>query len=164
MKRATLPQILVLGLLAGACASQPPSQEPTLVSGGVREGRGYPAGSSATGEAMSLSEVASSPSYGYTPEEPVLVGNGTASDGPRRSRLYLQALRGPAGQPIEFERRGSCCPFESEHAALGSGLLDVYELTYEGLDEPIVLYLNMYDPGEPLIPKGLMARVKAQKT
>ena len=63
-----------------------------------------------------------------------------------------------AGQPIEFERRASRCPFETEHSELGAGLLDVYELTCEGLDAPIVLYVNMYDPGEPLIPKGLTVR------
>lgn len=154
----TLTRLLVvwLVLLAG-CASRPSTREPVLVSGGVQGGRGYPAGSSASGEAVVLTETAASADYGYTPEEPVRVGNGVPSDGPRRSRLYLSALRGPEGQSIEFERRGSCCPFETEHSSLG-GLLDVYEITFEGLGEPILLYIDMYDPGELLIPQGFTSR------
>lgn len=159
MKTGTLSPVAVLGLLvAAACASNPALRAPELVSSGTRHGRGYPAGTSADGDALTLTTIASSPTYGYSAEEPVLVGNGVDSDGPTREKLYLRALRGPEGQPIEFERRGSCCPFETENSALGAGLLDVYELTWEGLDEPVVLYLDMYDPGEPLIPKGLTAR------
>jgi len=41
---------------------------------------------------------------------------------------------------------------------LGSGLFDVYEVTYDGVAEPVTLYLNMYDPGEPHIPHGFTAR------
>jgi hypothetical protein len=159
MKTTTVSLFAVLALSAGACQSNPAPREPELVSGGIRDGRGYPAGSSASGPSIVLSRTATSETYGYSPEEPVLVGSEDDLDGgPRRSRLYLSALRGPAGQPISFERRGACCHFATEHSPLGGGLLDVYELTYDGLEEPIVLYLNMYDPGEPLIPVGLTAR------
>lgn len=37
---------------------------------------------------------------------------------------------------------------------MGGGLLDVYEITYDGLDKPIELYINMYDYNDPMIPVG----------
>lgn len=159
MKNASLSLLVTLGALAATvCASHPAPQQPEIVSRGTREGHGYPFGSSASGDAMTLTRAASSATYGYSPEEPVVVGSGVPEDGPGRERLYLRALRGPQGQPITFERRGSCCGFETENSPLGGGLLDVYELTYEGLGSPILLYLNMYDPGEALIPQRLTAR------
>ena len=35
-----------------------------------------------------------------------------------------------------------------------AALLDQYEVTYEGLARPVLLYLNMYDPGEARAPAG----------
>ena len=34
------------------------------------------------------------------------------------------------------------------------GLLDRYEVTYPGLEKPVVLYLNYYDYERPKIPVG----------
>jgi hypothetical protein len=77
-----------------------------------------------------------------------------AERGPLAERLFLSALRGPKGEEIQFTRQGSCCPFETPGSDLGTGLLDVYEVTYPGLEKPLVLYLNMYDKGEVLVPAG----------
>ncbi|NVJ01610.1 hypothetical protein HV824_26315 [Myxococcus sp. AM009] len=67
---------------------------------------------------------------------------------------YLQHLRGPQGQKVRYERRGSCCAFESEGSPFGAGMLDVYIVSYEGLEEPVMLYLNMYDRKDPRAPEG----------
>jgi len=98
--------------------------------------------------------VATSPTYGYTQKEPILIG-GAFDNGVERSHKYLKTLRGPKGELIAYERRGSCCPFETKNSELGGGLLDAYELMYDGLSQPLVLYINIYDPGELLIPQGL---------
>jgi hypothetical protein len=37
---------------------------------------------------------------------------------------------------------------------MGAGLLDIYEITYDGLDEPIKIYIDMYDYEAPLAPYG----------
>ncbi len=100
------------------------------------------------------SRVATSPTYGYSEKEPILIG-GAFDNGVKRSHKYLKALRGPKGEMISYERRGSCCPFETKNSELGGGLLDAYELTYKGLSQPLVLYINIYDPGELMIPQGL---------
>ena len=45
-----------------------------------------------------------------------------------------------------YVRIGTCCKFKTDNSPLGSGLLDQYEVSYDGLVEPVILYLNMYDP------------------
>ncbi|MEL6614719.1 MAG: hypothetical protein AAFQ43_03225 [Bacteroidota bacterium] len=90
---------------------------------------------------------ASGEAYGYTEAQAIRVA-GLADRGPASERAYLDRLRGPMGQAIEYERQGSCCAFETPRGIGGIGLLDMYEVTYEGLDEPVMLYLNMYDPPE----------------
>ncbi|GHG89513.1 hypothetical protein [Comamonas sp. JC664] len=87
--------------------------------------------------------------YGYSEEDPIHVGGGV--DGELE---YLEHLRGPQGQKVRYERRGSCCFFESKESPFGSGMLDVYDVTYDGLGQPVTLYLNMYERKEPRAPEG----------
>lgn len=91
--------------------------------------------------------------YGYTESNPISVGR--LHGGPRDSELFLSALRGPEGQRVKFKRLGSCCPFETPNAGVGGmGVLDVYEVKYKGLKEPVFLFLNIYDYEKPKIPVG----------
>jgi hypothetical protein len=75
------------------------------------------------------------PTYGYTQENPIKVG-GDAFGGPARERAFLDNLRGPNGEPITYERSGSLPVDET--------ILDIYRISYEGLDEPINLFLDEY--------------------
>lgn len=84
--------------------------------------------------------------YGYTPEDPIKVGGGI-----RGEREYLQRLRGPKGQQLRFERRGSY-----SGPPPGGGLLDVYELTYDGLEKPVMIFLDMYRSEDPRAPAGFL--------
>jgi len=92
--------------------------------------------------------------YGYGPINPIKVGGIDRGQGPANERRFLDALRGPQGQPLSYVRRGSCCPFHSAHGLMGQGLLDVYAVTYEGLSQPVELYLNMYEDGPAQVPVG----------
>ena len=102
-----------------------------------------------------LKEISTDKTYGYTEKNPIMVGGVPTSEGPLNERRYLNALAGPKGEYITYTRTGSCCQFESENGFMGSGLLDMYELTWKNQDEPITLYINMYDAGELKAPKGL---------
>jgi hypothetical protein len=86
-------------------------------------------------------------SYGYSPSNPIQVGGG-ARRGVLNERRFLESLRGPAGQPVSVIRRASCCMVS------GRGPLDRYEITYEGLAEPVVLYLDMYVGRKVRAPNG----------
>lgn len=97
---------------------------------------------------LSTASIAQSQSeeYGYSEDNPVKVGTENLNDGPANERAYLDLLTGPNGEEISYNRLGSCCEFETENSPFGGGLLDRYEIEYEGLEEPIILYINMYDP------------------
>ncbi len=94
--------------------------------------------------------------YGYSPANPIKVGDSSLINGVQNQRIYLSSLRGVAGESVNYKRLGSCCAFETPNGYNGGGLLDRYEVFHEGLAKPVVLYLNMYDPGELIAPKGFV--------
>lgn len=104
--------------------------------------------------AINLSKKTTDKTYGYTQKNPIHVGGVIDEVGPAMERKFLNQLAGPNGEEISYNRTSSCCSFDTPRGFLGSGLLDVYEITYDGLDAPIELYINMYDYDEPMIPVG----------
>lgn len=102
------------------------------------------------GGSMKLSEVSTDKKYGYEPNYKTSIKIGKIEN----EQAYLKALRGPNGEPVQFRRVSSCCGFKSKSAVFGQGLLDKYEVYYQGLKEPIILYLNGYDYNNPKAPVG----------
>lgn len=95
---------------------------------------------------LPVCSVSDDPKYGFTQEQPVQVGGG-AMNGPARERRYLDALRGPAGQPVQYKRTGST-------QGVNGTILDAYEVTYEGLEKPAHVYLDEYHFGDLRAPQG----------
>lgn len=118
---------------------------------------GMPGSTSESGTFAPLTRPADSAEYGFTPEQAVKTAS-LASDAVQSEHAFLRSLRGPKGEVIRYKRLGSCCLFKLEGAPFGGGLLDVYEVTYDGLAAPLKLYLNMYQSGNVFIPRGLTAR------
>ena len=121
------------------------------------DGERTPRGSSGDAPALELQLRTADPTYGFTASNPVRVG-GFRSVGSLSERRFLNALWGPEGQPIEYERLGSCCPFELDGTDPRGGLLDVFHVSYEGIDDPVVLYLDPYRSGEVRVPVGFAGR------
>jgi hypothetical protein len=145
--------VFTIALVALSCSSSKGSPPPPQVASSTTgAGHGLPFGTSVGEPWQPLTKTASSQAYGYSQGNAVKVGNGPSSE-----RRYLNSLRGPQGQIVQYERVGSCCPFDTKASELG-GLLDVFNVTWEGLTKPVVLYLNMYDTDELFIPVGLTAR------
>ena len=94
--------------------------------------------------------------YGYTQDNPIKVGGGNA--GPLREREYLNNLKGPNGESINYTRKGSCCPFKTKNGFMGGGMLDIYIITWEKQKAPVTLYLNMYDKAKLKAPVGFTTR------
>jgi hypothetical protein len=101
-----------------------------------------------------LTSVSTDDTYGYSEKNAIKVGSGSALGGPAAERKFLNALLGPNGQTISYVRRGSCCAVKSPNGFSGWAMLDIYEVKYSGLEKPITLYINMYDPGVLQAPKG----------
>ena len=104
-----------------------------------------------------LTKKATDKKYGYTENLPINLGFANklkAVD----ATYYLNALQGPNQQTISYKKMESCCPFITKSGEMGTGLLDKYEITWEGQKKSIYLYINIYEKGELLIPVGLTAK------
>ncbi|HET9217114.1 MAG TPA: C13 family peptidase, partial [Terriglobia bacterium] len=95
--------------------------------------------------------VTTDDTYGFSAANPVKVGLDGAT-GPARELQYLNALRGPSGQPLRFRRVGTT-------VAAGNVILDIYELNYEGLAKPVRIYFDAYHFEEPLAPRGFVCPI-----
>lgn len=100
-----------------------------------------------------LSNVSEDPTYGYTQENPVMVGGGP-DYGPSREKWFFDHLVGPDGNAVEYARKGSCCSFESDSWHGLGGALDIYEVSHPGFEAPSLLYVNMYECITPQAPRG----------
>ncbi len=100
--------------------------------------------------------ISTDSTYGYTQGNPIKVGGGDA--GPLREREYLNNLKGPNGESINYTRKGSCCPFKTKNGFMGGGMLDIYIITWEKQKAPVTLYINMYDKDKLKAPVGFTTR------
>jgi len=104
---------------------------------------------------FAITQFAKDKKYGYDPDYPVnLFFQNTNSETLNESR-FLNALAGPNGEKITYERLETCCPFPTKRSNMGAGFLNVYELKWEGQKKPVKLYLNIYEKGILMVPLGL---------
>jgi hypothetical protein len=126
-------------------------------------GRRIPHGKSGGSPATVIGTISDDRSYGYMASNPIKVGGESEKKGPKNEVLYIHALYGPNGEPIEFERLGSCCPFKTTKGIFGRGLLDVYVVRYKGQENPIKLYINPYEYENPKVPYGFSMQSKKEE-
>lgn len=105
-----------------------------------------------------ITKKATNKKYAYNENYPVNVGFTTLEDGLKNQHRFLNALAGPKGEKITFKLIDTCCPFPTKRSDMGAGMLDIFEITYEGQAKPVLLYINKYERGEIMIPMGLTAR------
>src|SRR5690242_4149572 len=98
--------------------------------------------------------VSDDPAFATTKEHAAQIGGG-AMYAPSRGHRYLDALKGPGGEPVTYKRRGSL-PLDPE----GRTILDEYEVTYPGLAQPATFFLDAYHFDDALVaPKGFICAV-----
>lgn len=102
-----------------------------------------------------ITEYSKDKKYGYDKDYPINIFYGTTKNETINQQRFLNALAGPKGEKITFTKLESCCPFPTKRSDMGAGLLDVYELKWEGQKNPIILYLNIYEKGILMVPVGL---------
>lgn len=103
-----------------------------------------------------LTEISTDPTYGLSEKNPIQVGGVSSNEGPKNERRFLNALAGPNGETVTYFRAGSCCPIKSKNDPFGTGsvMLDNYLVTWEGANDTVSIYINMYDSGILKAPKG----------
>lgn len=105
-----------------------------------------------------ITEFSKDKKYGYHKDYPINIFFRTTRDETINQQRFLDALAGPKGEKIAYTKLESCCPFPSKRSEMGAGLLDVYELKWEGQKKPVILYLNIYEKGILMVPMGLTLR------
>ncbi len=93
--------------------------------------------------------------YGYDMDYPINVFFKSIKNDTINPQRFLNALAGPNGETLSYTKTESCCPFPTKKSEMGAGFLDVYEITWEGQNKPLILYFNIYEKGDLLVPIGL---------
>jgi hypothetical protein len=101
-----------------------------------------------------LTEYATDNKYGYNQDYPINLGFENEKYSPKNIAYFFNALSGPNGEKIMYDRIDSCCPFPTKKSVMGAGTLDIYQVTFEGSDKKLLLYINIYEKGKILCPKG----------
>jgi len=94
-----------------------------------------------------LASVSNDPNYAFDKAHPVKTGPGFPAEW-----RYLNALRGPHGEVVHYQRVGACCAFDTPADERGKGFLDQYTVRYDGLEKPLDIYLNMFEGTPPSAP------------
>jgi len=102
--------------------------------------------------ATSKCAISDDDAYGYSPERPIKVDGG-ARDGPARERRYLDALRGPTGEGLQYRRLGSTLGPDK------TTILDMYEITYGTPGKTVRLFVDEYHSEDLKAPKGFVCAV-----
>ena len=107
-----------------------------------------------------ISEFSKDRKYGYEKDYPINIFFESTRNVTINQQRFLNALAGPKGEKITYTKLESCCPFPTKRSEMGAGLLDVYELKWEGQKSPVILYLNIYEKGVLMVPFGLSLKKK----
>ncbi|WP_367769529.1 2-dehydro-3-deoxyphosphooctonate aldolase [Flavobacterium sp. WC2421] len=101
-----------------------------------------------------ITEYSKDKKYGYDKDYPINVFYYSTRNETINQERFLNALTGPKGEKISFSKLESCCPFPTKRSEMGAGFLDVYEVKWDGLKKPILLYMNIYEKGILKVPVG----------
>lgn len=107
-----------------------------------------------------ISTFSTDKKYGYNQDYPINIFYQSTRNETINEQRFLNALAGPKGEKITYTKLESCCPFPTKRSDMGAGLLDVYELKWEGQKSPVLLYLNIYEKGVLMVPFGLSLKKK----
>jgi len=101
-----------------------------------------------------LTEYATVYKYGYDKDYPINLGFENETYSPKNIIYFFNGLVGISGEKISYTKVDSCCPFPSKKSIMGAGTLEIYEITIENSNKKMMLYINIYEKGKVLCPKG----------
>ena len=101
--------------------------------------------------------IAEDAAYGYSSENPILLGGIDGNLGLLKAEILLKKLAGPSGEALHFQHAGTCCSFETTDifGGIRSGWLDTFEISIGGNPECRKVYFNLFQEDALFIPSGL---------
>ena len=104
--------------------------------------------------AFVINETSSNPDYGYSKEYPINVGFNSETTSEKNIAFFFNALEGPKSEKITYQKTTECCPFSTKRSVLGAGMLQVYEVSFEGIASKKTIYFNVFERGKIECPVG----------
>lgn len=102
-----------------------------------------------------INTYSTDPKYGFDQDYPINVFYKNAKEETKNAERFLNALAGPKGEKITYKKTDSCCPFPTKRNEAGAGLLDTYQINWQGQAKPLLFYINIYEKGVLMVPMGL---------
>jgi hypothetical protein len=96
---------------------------------------------------LAACQIATDPTYGFSPENPIHLGSLNLYDGIARMEAYLNNLRGPNFEEISYTR------LAPDYNQAGK-IVDLYQVSYPGMPQPLTLYFDLYTYEAPMAPAG----------
>jgi hypothetical protein len=111
---------------------------------------------------IKIEGISKSERYAFTPDEPVKLGVAKRALALTYIEKYFNSITGPNGEVVRYKRFKSCCPYKTvnseEYPYQNLAVLEVYQVIYDGLKEPVLIYINFFDEGKVLAPKGFLIK------
>lgn len=149
MKKQFLPFLIAFSLLLSSCGSIKSTLQNVdnnAVSPAIKDGH------------YVITEYSKDGKYGYDKDYPINIGFINEKNGPKSVGYFFAALQGELKEKISYEKVDSCCPFPTKRSVMGGGILDIYEVKFEGKNKSVLLYINIFDKGKVLCPKGFLIK------
>lgn len=102
-----------------------------------------------------ITEIAPDSNYGYSEFYPVNLGFSKFENSNLLNvNRFFNGLTGPNGEKVTYKVIETCCPFPSKSNKMGAGTLDLYEVSFEGSTMTKKIYINTFEKGKIMCPKG----------
>jgi hypothetical protein len=102
-----------------------------------------------------LTETATDSKYGYSEFYPVNLGFSKYENSNNLNvNRFFNAITGPNGEKVTYKIIETCCPFPSKNNKMGAGTLDLYEIYFNGTLSDKKIYINTFEKGNVVCPKG----------
>ena len=102
-----------------------------------------------------LTETATDLKYGFSEFYPVNIGFSVYETSNNLNvNRFFNAITGPNGEKVTYQLLETCCPFPSKKNKMGAGTLDIYEIFLDGKTSNNKIYINTFEKGKVICPKG----------
>lgn len=102
-----------------------------------------------------LTEMATDLKYGFSEFYPVNIGFSVYETSNNLNvNRFFNAITGPNGEKVTYQLLETCCPFPSKNNKMGAGTLDIYEIFLDGKSSNKKIYINTFEKGKIICPKG----------
>ena len=109
-----------------------------------------------------LAETANDMQYGYSEFYPINLGFSTYENSNNQNvNRFFNSFTGANGEKVTYQLLETCCPFPTKRNKMGAGTLVLYEIYLDGKSSNKKIYVNTFEKGKIMCPKGFSIKKTA---